>query len=453
MTMSIRSLPAFVIAGTHSGVGKTTVALAMMAALRRRGLKVAPFKVGPDFIDAGLHAAAAGGAARNLDGWMLPRETNVACWRKNVRGKDAAIVEGMMGLYDGQSGRGEAGSTAEMAKWLGLSVVLVADASALARSAAALCLGYRNFDRGVDVAGVIFNRVGGPGHAALLKDALASTMLGCFGALPFDARLQIPERHLGLATAAERVLTPRMLERLARWAEAHLDLDALLERARVRVALPPPERAAAPGRVTVAVARDRAFSFYYADNLDALRAAGARLRFFSPIADRRLPAGTSGIYFGGGYPELYARELALNRPLLRAVRDFVAGGGPVYAECGGLMYLSKALIDVNGRRHAMAGVYPFATRMHPALRMIGYREVVFRRGGFLPAGESARGHEFHYSTLEKAAAQTTPRAYTRAAREECGGYVHKNCVASYVHLHFGSNPGFVRRFVAVCEEA
>jgi cobyrinic acid a,c-diamide synthase len=451
--MSQRSLPAFVIAGTHSGVGKTTVALAIMAALRRRGLKVAPFKVGPDFIDAGLHAAAAGAPARNLDGWMLPRDTNVSCWRKNVRGKDAAIVEGMMGLYDGHSGRGEAGSTAEMAKWLGLPVVLVADAAALARSAAALCLGYRNFDRGVDLAGVIFNRVGGAGHAALLRDALASTTLGCFGALPLDARIQIPERHLGLATAAEDVLTPRVLERLARWAETHLDLDVLLATARVRVQAPAAQRAAAPGGVTIAVARDRAFSFYYADNLDALRAAGARLKFFSPIAGHALPAGTSGIYFGGGYPELYARELARNGPMRRAVRDFVEAGGPVYAECGGLMYLSQALIDVKGRRHAMAGVYPFATRMHPALRMIGYREVVFRRGGFLPAGESARGHEFHYSGLVKPASKIIPRAYARAAREECSGYMHKNCLASYVHLHFGSNPGFARRFVAACEGA
>lgn len=453
--MISRSLPAFVIAGTHSGVGKTTVALGIMAALRRRGLKVQPFKIGPDFIDAGLHGAAAGAASYNLDGWMLSRGYNVASWQKNIRGKDVAVVEGMMGMHDGHSARGDSGSTAQIAKWLRLPVVLVADASALARSAAALCMGYRNFDRGVDFAGVIFNRVGGAGHAALLNDALESMSLRCFGALPFDERMRIPERHLGLTTAAENVLKRRLVARLARWAEDHIDIDALLARSRVKVtALPAVHPSVAAGRkVTIAVARDRAFSFYYAENLDALRAAGASVRFFSPMADRGLPAATSGIYFGGGYPELYARELARNRRMLRVVRNFIEAGGAVYAECGGLMYLSKALIDVTGRRHAMAGIYPFVTRMHPALRMLGYREVVFRRGGFAPTGESARGHEFHYSALQKQAPARIARAYARNAgsKNGCRGYLHKRCLASYVHLHFGSNLGFAARFVEACK--
>ncbi|HEX9444147.1 MAG TPA: cobyrinate a,c-diamide synthase [Candidatus Binatia bacterium] len=453
----MRSLSAFVIAGTHSGVGKTTVALGVMAALRRRGLGVQPFKIGPDFIDPGLHARVCGRPSYNLDGWMLSRAYNRGSFLRNLRDKDVAVVEGMMGLYDGRSGATEEGSTAQMAKQLDLPVVLVVDASAMARSAAAMVLGYRLFDRKTRMIGVIFNRVAGAGHLDYLREATASLPgLECFGGIPAADRVKIPERHLGLTVAQEGFPGERFVGGLARLIENHVDLDRLLAHARIEIDRPaePAAKEGAGAKVPIAVARDRAFCFYYPDNLELLRRAGARLEDFSPIRDRSLPAGVQGIYLGGGYPELYARELASNRPMRAAVRDFIEAGGPVYAECGGLMYLSRSLIDGTGRRHPMAGVYPFGTKMHPALRMLGYREVVSGAGGFIPRGQTARGHEFHYSELlgNTARGRGVRHAYARSSGGPgaCRGYVRKRCVASYVHLHFGSNPDFAERFVAVC---
>ena len=482
--MARQASSAFVIAGTHSGVGKTTVALGIMAALRRRGLEVQPFKIGPDFIDPGLHAKICGLPSYNLDGWMLARSYNRRCFQRHVQGKDVAVVEGMMGLYDGKSGASEEGSTAEMAKQLRLPVILVVDASAMARSAAALLLGYRLFDRKVNLIGVIFNRIGGEGHLRYLKEALRSLPnLQCFGGIPVEARLAIPERHLGLTTAEESFLDRQFVDRLATLVESHVDLDALLKRSRIKMNLPnvaagrkgsgvkgsgvlplktpdplissDPLTPAANQESPIAVARDRAFCFYYPDNLELLRAAGAELKTFSPISDPSLPKGITGIYFGGGYPELYARELAENRSMRTAIKNSIEAGVPVYAECGGLMYLAEALIDQKNREYPMVGVYPFRSRMLPTLRMLGYREVVFEKKSFLPHRSTARGHEFHYSELiQTSTSDGIERAYrTRSANKRASGegYLYKNCLASYVHLHFGSNPEFARKFVAACK--
>ncbi len=454
----MRSIAAFVIAGTHSGVGKTTIALGIMAALRRRGLAVQPFKIGPDFIDPGLHTKVCGLPSHNLDGWMLSRDYNWRSFRKNVRGKDVAVVEGMMGLYDGRSGATEEGSTAEMAKQLGLPVILVVDAAAMARSAAAMILGYRLFDRETRVMGVIFNRVGGPGHLDYLRAALKSLPeLECFGGIPSDDEAEIPERHLGLTVAEENMLDGRFVRRLGRWVENHVDLDRLLEKTRVKISsLPPrdPTARVSGERVPIAVARDKAFCFYYPDNLDLLRTTGAKIQTFSPIDDRSLPAGARGIYLGGGYPELYAKELSRNRPMRSAIRDFIEAGGPVYAECGGLMYLAKALRDCAKRQYPMVGVFPFETRMLPCLKALGYREVAFTKKTFITRGEKMRGHEFHYSELRSFPAgkkiQTVYVMEGPGKTKVREGYCYKNCLGSYVHLHFGSNPVFARSFVAAC---
>ena len=327
------TLSGCVIAGTHSGVGKTTVSLGIMAALQRRGLKVQPFKVGPDFIDPGLHSKVCGVPSYNLDGWMLSRDYNASSFQRNARNKDVAIVEGVMGLYDGHSGSSEKGSTAEMAKQLNLPVVLVVDASAMARSAAAMILGYCRFDPDISVIGVIFNRVAGEGHLRYLRDALKSLPeVQWFGGLPREDKVKIPERHLGLTVAEENVLDERLIGRLARLIENHVDLDRLLRKTSIRIGLPPTRvRKAGREEVPIAVARDKAFCFYYPDNLESLRSAGAKLEAFSPIADRRLPTGTKGIYLGGGYPELYARELSRNRSMRVALKDFIEAGGAVYA--------------------------------------------------------------------------------------------------------------------------
>src|SRR5215472_5077330 len=326
-------LSALVVAGTHSGVGKTTVSVGLMAALRRRGLLVQPFKVGPDFIDPLHHSHATGRPPRNLDGWMLTPEVNRRRFARATADADVAVVEGVMGLYDGSEGRSDRGSTAEMAKLLELPVVLVIDASAMARSAAALVHGFVDFDRELKVAGVVLNRVGGAGHARIIEEALGDAV-PIVGALPSAADLVVPERHLGLHLPHEARL--EYVDRAADLVARHLDLDLLLSLGRLGR---PADQLAAPGvipaSVRIAVARDEAFCFYYEDNLELLGEAGAVLVEFSPIRDP-LPPDVDGLYIGGGYPELHARPLSRNEGTRSAIREFAASGGPVYAECGGL---------------------------------------------------------------------------------------------------------------------
>jgi cobyrinic acid a,c-diamide synthase len=446
-----------VIAGTHSGAGKTTIATALMAAYARRGLRVQPFKVGPDFIDPGFHDAACGRKSRNLDGWMLSRSANLEVFGR-AADADLAIVEGVMGLFDGRDATSESGSTAEMAKWLAAPVVLVVDASAMARSAAAVVRGFESFDAELDVAGVLFNRVGGRGHADLLREATA----GCcraemIGALPSSEKISMPSRHLGLVMARE-ALTASVLDEMAAWVEGHLDLDALLSLAREHSGALPAcggrrETPRAP-RVRVGVARDRAFCFYYEDNLDLLREAGAELVEFSPIAESHLPADLGGIYLGGGYPELHAAALSGNHTMLAAVREFAAGGGPVYAECGGFMYLTEAIVEQDGREHPMAGLFPTRARMQPRLAALGYLEAeACADAPWLRAGERVRGHEFRFSEIDPMPAGTRRclRLHgSRDAREE--GYQAGSVVGGYAHLHFGSCPAFAERFVAACRQ-
>ncbi len=444
-----------VIAGTQSGVGKTTITLGLLAALRRRGLVVQPFKVGPDFIDPGHHTQAAGRVSRNLDGWMLSRKANETLFRRQVKGADIAVVEGVMGLFDGYDGLSEAGSTAQMAKWLGLPVLLVVDARAMARSAAALVHGFASFDPELTVAGVIFNRVGSGTHLEYLQQAVASLKgVRCLGGLPRNQELAIPERHLGLTTTEDHPLGEAYLQRLADWLETHLDVDGLL------AALPPlalPEEQAlktVTPTVRLGVARDRAFCFYYPENLELLAASGAELVPFSPLKDQELPTGLHGIYLGGGYPELYAAPLAANVGMRQALKECAAAGMPIYAECGGLMYLAREIQDLEGQVHPMAGVFPFSVRMLPRLKALGYREVTLTATGLLgPTGTRARGHEFHYSEMVGEAIGV-PRIYRLSPRKGgetlAEGYCENNVLASYVHLHFGSNPDVARNLVASC---
>jgi cobyrinic acid a,c-diamide synthase len=455
----MKTISAFVIAGTHSGVGKTTVALGVMAALKRRGLKVQPFKIGPDFIDPGLHAKVCGLPSYNLDGWMLSPNYNRRTFHTKAKNKDVAVVEGMMGLYDGRNGATDEGSTAQMSKHLDLPVVLVVDTSAMARSAAAMILGYQRFDPKIRLIGVIFNRVAGSGHLAYLKEALrALPRTKCFGGIPSENGVRIPERHLGLIVAEERLLTHSFTDRLARFIEAHVDLDRLLESTRIELA-PAGEsefQKLPKDKVPIAVARDPAFCFYYPDNLALIENAGAKIKTFSPIRDQSLPEGVRGIYLGGGYPELYAHELSRNRELRVAIKHFIEGGGAVYAECGGLMYLAAAIIDQSGKKHPMVGAYPFTIRMRPNIAAIGYREIVTAKEMFAAIGEKIRGHEFRYSNIDgDAASRKIETVYfvnggRRAKARE--GFRYKNCLGSYVHLHFGSNPEFARSFVAACRK-
>ncbi|WP_432821547.1 cobyrinate a,c-diamide synthase [Trichloromonas sp.] len=441
-----------VIAAPSSGCGKTTVTLGLLAALRRRGLAVAPFKVGPDFIDPGHHAAACGRISRNLDGWMCGEKPVREIFARGCGGAELAVIEGVMGLFDGASGESEEGSTAEVAKWLGGKVVLVVDARSQARSAAALIKGFVEFDPQLQFAGIVFNRVGSPRHEELLRQAVASVpglppVLGC---LPRDAELALPERHLGLVTAGDAGCDAEFFERLADCIEDHVDLDVLL-RMREESALPRAQQAAplrCSSRVRIAVARDQAFCFYYPDNLERLEAAGAELVYFSPLRDSALPEGIDGLYLGGGYPELHAEKLAANDALLAQIRTQAVAGLPVYAECGGFMLLAES-IDT----HLMSGVFPAAARMLPRRKALGYREVRLAADSPLgPAGTLARGHEFHYSELEMPAA--VPRLYQMSRRGgvDLGteGFRVHNVLGSYVHLHFASNPQVSKHFVEFC---
>lgn len=435
---------ALCLAGLASSVGKTTVTLALAAAWQRRGLLVRCAKVGPDFIDPGFHAAVTGAPSRTLDGWLLPPEALRRTLGRAGAEADLVLVEGVMGLYDGLDGRSETGSTAEVAKRLGLPVVLVVDASAQARSAGATVLGAERFDPALDLAGVVFNRVGGERHVRWLRDAVASaSRVPVLGALPWEEALRLPERHLGLVTAAERAFPPDLLDRLGDLAERAIDLDALLALARSDVA-PEPPPAPGPARVRVGVARDLAFQFYYPDALEALEAAGARLIPWSPLDDEGLPA-VDALYLGGGYPEVHAAGLAANARMRDAVRAFALDGGPVYAECGGLMYLARTLEDLAGATHPMTGVLPLDVRMRPARLAIGYREVRLETDTLLgPAGAVLRGHEFHRSHLAAAPAGLA-RAYRVSDPTGGGpwaeGYTIRRTLASYVHLHLGARPG------------
>ncbi len=448
--------PGFLIAAPSSGCGKTTVTLALLSALRQRGLRPAPFKVGPDFIDPGHHAAACARLSRNLDGWMCGQAQVRETFRRGCAGADVAVIEGVMGLFDGAAGESDAGSSAEIARWLGARVILVVDAARQARSVAALVQGFVRFSAELEFGGILLNRVGSARHEQLLRRALASVpdLPPVLGALPRAAEVSLPERHLGLVTAADVQRRPEHFDHLGRWFEEHADLDLVLSGlARTEESVSGEESAApAPGgqnlSVPIAVARDEAFCFYYPENLEFLEAAGARLKFFSPLHDRALPADIAGIYLGGGYPELHAARLAANAGLLAEIRRRAEEGLPVYAECGGLMMLSDG---IDG--HSMAGVIPGAARMLARRKALGYREIKLTRNTLLgPAGMRLRGHEFHYSELE--VAPRVARAYrmARAGGEELGmeGYQCGNVLGSYVHLHFASNPVAARNFVEFC---
>ncbi len=441
---------ALCVAGLASSVGKTTVTLALAAAFRRRGLRVRCAKVGPDFIDPGFHEAATGLPGVTLDGWMLPPAELAATLARAGADADLVLVEGMMGLFDGLDGRTERGSTAEVAKRLGLPVLLVVDAAAQVRSAAALVLGAEEFDPELDVAAVVFNRAGGERHERWLREALAGRCRARpIGALPWRGELELPARHLGLVTARERRFPAELFDALASLAERAIDLDGCLALARSRVAPAEPSAERAPC-VRVGIALDDAFQFYYPANLAALRRAGAELVFWSPLADGRLPA-VDALYLGGGYPELHAAALAANADGRAAVGAFARSGRPVYAECGGLMYLAESLEDPEGGRHAMVGLLPVHVRMTPALTL-GYREVRLEAAGLLgAAGARVRGHEFHRSRL--AAPPAGVEATYRVADPTGGepwpeGYRVANALSSYVHVHFGSHPGTAEAFVA-----
>lgn len=456
-------MPRLVIAAPSSGSGKTTVATGLMAAFAERGLAVSPHKAGPDYIDPGYHALATGRPGRNLDAFMCGTELVAPLFAHGAAGCDLAIVEGVMGLYDGAAGRGELASTAQVAKLLRAPVVLVVDASSQSRSVAALVHGFASFDPRVRLGGVILNKVGSDRHEAMLREALEEAGMPVLGVLRRAPQVAAPSRHLGLIPVAERRADAvSSVAALAAQVRAGCDLNALMALARTAPVLDceawSPQRALeqqdpappafeargpeqSPGRrPVVAVAGGPAFTFSYAEHAELLTAAGADVVTFDPLREETLPPGTTGLVIGGGFPEVYAPELSANAPLRRAVAGFAAAGGPVAAECAGLLYLARSL---DGK--PMCGVLDADARMSERLTL-GYREAVAVSDSALAAtGTRLRGHEFHRTVIEPGAGAAPAWGFTHPERR-VEGFVRGGVHASYLHTHWAAQPSVARRF-------
>ncbi|MFI1187875.1 cobyrinate a,c-diamide synthase [Streptomyces californicus] len=452
------SAPRLVIAAPASNSGKTTVATGLMAAFAARGLAVSPHKVGPDYIDPGYHSLATGRPGRNLDAYMCGPELIAPLFAHGSAGCDLAVVEGVMGLYDGASGQGELASTAQVAKLLKAPVVLVVDASSQSRSVAALVHGFASWDPRVRIGGVILNKVASDRHEALLRDALDESGLPVLGVIRRAPQVATPSRHLGLVPVAERgTEAVDAVRAMGERVRAGCDLDALMALARTAPALPdapwepayaPDQEASGPvaggSRPVVAVAGGAAFTFAYAEHAELLTAAGAEVVTFDPLRDEKLPAGTAGIVVGGGFPEVYAPELSANEPLRRAVTELARSGAPVAAECAGLLYLAR---ELDGK--PMCGVLDAEARMSERLTL-GYRQAVAVSDSVLAvAGTRMRGHEFHRTVLEPGAG-ATPAWGMHQPERRVEGYVERGVHASYLHTHWAASPEVARRFVEHC---
>ncbi len=449
------NIPRLLVAGTASGVGKTTFLVGLVCALRSRGLKVAVFKCGPDYLDPTYHTRAAGAPSHNLDGWMMGRDAVVETFVRATQGKDVAVIEGVMGLFDSASASSDEGSTAEIAKWLGAPVLLVIDAKGMARSVAAVARGFAEFDPQVQIGGLICNRVGSQSHLQLLRDASPHSPV--LGAMPKSGIESFPERHLGLRTASEGSIPEALFASWGETVNQWCDLDAIIKVAgqTTPVAVLNHEDICDATVCSIGIAYDDAFHFYYDDNLRRLERAGARLVRFSPIRDKHLPAVT-GLYIGGGYPEVHASELATNESMRNEVREFAGNGGVIYAECGGLMYLCSTLRTEDGAAWRMCDVLPGETTMSDRLQALGYVEVETTGDSILGGiGTHFRGHQFRYSNLEMGSADVN-RIYSltrrRGGRATAEGFAINRVIGSYVHAHWGSNPQIPEAFVRACAE-
>ncbi|MYW66592.1 cobyrinate a,c-diamide synthase [Streptomyces sp. SID8379] len=444
-------VPRLVVAAPASGSGKTTVATGLMAAFAERGLAVSPHKVGPDYIDPGYHALATGRPGRNLDAYMCGPGLVAPLFAHGANGCELAVVEGVMGLFDGASGEGELASTAHVAKLLKAPVVLVVDASSQSRSVAALVHGFASFDPQVRLAGVILNKVGSERHEQLLREALEEVGVPVYGSLRRTPQVATPARHLGLVPVAERSAEAvDSVRAAAAMVREGCDLDGLLALARTAPPLTAEAWSAgaapeAPShRPVVAVAGGAAFTFSYAEHTELLTAAGAEVVTFDPLHDERLPEGTAGLVIGGGFPEVYAPGLSANEQLRKDVAALAGTGAPVVAECAGLLYLARSLDD-----QPMCGVLDADARMTGRLTL-GYRDAVAVSDSVLaPAGSRLRGHEFHRTVLEPGAGPT-PAWGMRLPTPRVEGFVQQGVHASYLHTHWAALPDIARRLVGRC---
>ena len=449
-----------ILAGDRSGTGKTTLTLALLSALTQQGQQVQSFKVGPDYIDPMFHSAVTKRPCYNLDPVLTSSAYVQRSYHTYSAKADMAVVEGVMGLFDGATGTDDTASTAHIARLLKLPVLLVVDCGSMSRSLAALVQGYRNFDPQVNIAGVILNRVGSDRHLQLLREALSAIKMPIFGVFRRERNIQLPSRHLGLVPKGEIQSFDRIAQRLAELGKTCFDwtkLKPLLEKSppvslASRAAIIASSSEMTEPRVKIAVAQDDAFNFYYRDNLELLEAQGAEIVPWSPLGSDRLPP-AQGLYFGGGFPEVFADELSANVRLRESIKSAIAQGMPTYAECGGLMYLSQKLIDFDGIARPMVGTIPQTVSMGKRLTL-GYRKAkVNTHSPLLVTGETVCGHEFHRSCVEGALSQPlyeVCRYWGDTNKPQMEGYCTSTVQASYVHLHWGDRLDIPRRFVDSC---
>jgi len=449
------NIPRVVIAGVSSGVGKTTIVTGLLLSLASRGLNVQSYKVGPDYIDPGFHQLASGKNAHNLDTWLVPPSSLTDIFATTAAGNDIAVIEGVMGLYDG--GNSGVSSTAAIAKLLKAPVLLVVDAKSMGESAAAVALGFKLYDPKINFAGVIINRLGSPSHKQIVCEAFSRLGIPVIGTVFRNSELALPERHLGLTPVSEQDVAATVAE-MGRQMARQVDVDALLSLAKTAGPLAVRPAIAKKGRLLkarIGVAQDEAFTFYYPSSLEILAEFGAELVPFSPLQDKHLPD-VDGIVLGGGFPEMFAQQLADNRTMCADIRRAAERGMPIYAECGGLMYLTRQLSDFNGRHYDMAGVIPAICQMQSKLETVGYVETTALTDNVLcAAGDTLRGHEFHFSRMTPIGQEADfPWAFTfkkmRTGAAYQGGYVSENVLASYLHMHFAGNRQAAGRFVEQC---
>lgn len=445
-----------VIAGTGSGVGKTTITIGLMAAMRKKGYIVQGFKCGPDYIDPTYHTAVTGRPSRNIDSWMLNHEMVKEIVIRASKGADVSIIEGVMGFFDGKDPTNNTGTTAEISVITKSPVVLIVNCASMARSAAAIVKGFQAFAEETNIVAVIANRVGSDGHYKLVKVAIEQECgIPVVGYLKRDDELTIPERHLGLIPSVERGELDHFFEKLTDLVLETVDVDRLFQ-----LAVAPQleiEASQFSGKqepsVRIAVARDAAFNFYYEENFEILEAYGAELVPFSPLAGEVLPAEIDGLYLGGGFPEEFAELLASQTEVKQSIKTAIMNGLPTLAECGGYMFLTDTIETTDQLKYDMVGIIPGAVKMQTKLAALGYREITGAEGNFLLNGKtSAKGHEFHYSTYHPGA-EIHPAYYTKGMRgTKQEGYMKDNLIAGYTHFHFGSCPEMVANWITKCKE-
>lgn len=450
-------LPRIVVAAVSSGGGKTTVVTGLLSALSQKGLKVQSYKVGPDYIDPGYHRLASGYPAHNLDSWLMPEDKLREIFIRTSKEADISVVEGVMGLYDG--GRSGVSSTAEIAKLLDAPVVLVIDAKSMGASAAAIALGFREYDQQVKLAGVILNRLGSDTHRLMIEKAMQEIGIPVLGAIKRDDSLAMPERHLGLLPVEENQRELEAVEAIGRAVVSQTDLVSIIRLADKagEMELSDDSNAVTEDdkNVTIAVARDDAFSFYYPESLRILEKSGARIILFSPLKDKELPF-CDGVILGGGFPEMFAEALRCNYTMLESIKNAAESGMPIYSECGGFMYLTQAMIDFDGIEHPMAGVLPCRVQMNKKLQMVGYVSAEMNTDTVLgPKGTRLHGHEFHFSSeiIQEKDCRDRAFTFTRMRNNAVyqAGYAWKNVLGSYLHLHFAGCPEAADYFVEKCK--